>query len=126
MPWIARVLAIWRSILIPDSATRWTQPVRTSAANGLPGRSQNYRRTSILKHGEAALSGSITCNFFEARRALPPDEPEFETVADAREKGKWFRRHYNAVRPHSSLDYATPKEFSSACDKRGTGKRVSI
>ena len=46
---------------------------------------------------------------------------EFETVADAREKGKWFRRYYNAVRPHSSLDYATPKEFSSSCDKRRTG-----
>jgi putative transposase len=49
---------------------------------------------------------------------------EFETVSDAREKGKWFRRYYNAVRPHSSLDYATPKEFSSSCDKRRTGHRV--
>jgi putative transposase len=51
---------------------------------------------------------------------------EFETVSDAREKGKWFRRYYNAVRPHSSLDYATPKEFSSSCDKRKTGHRVTI
>jgi putative transposase len=51
---------------------------------------------------------------------------EFETVADAREKGKWFRRYYNAVRPHSSLNYATPKEFSSSCDKRRTRHRVSI
>ncbi len=41
---------------------------------------------------------------------------EFEDVSDAREKGAWFRREYNAVRPHSSLDYATPKEFSAACD----------
>ncbi len=49
---------------------------------------------------------------------------EFETVADAREKGKWFRREYNTVRPHSSLDYATPKEFSASCDKRRTGRRV--
>ena len=37
---------------------------------------------------------------------------EFETVADAREKGKWFRVYYNAVRPHSSLDYATPRGFA--------------
>ena len=51
---------------------------------------------------------------------------EFETVADAREKGKWFRRYYNAVRPHSSLGYATPKEFSSSCDERTTGHRVTI
>jgi transposase InsO family protein len=51
---------------------------------------------------------------------------EFETVADAREKGKWFRRYYNAVRPHSSLDYATPKEFSSSCDKRRSRIHVYI
>ena len=43
---------------------------------------------------------------------------EFESVADAREKGKWYRREYNTVRPHSSLDYATPKEFSASCDER--------
>jgi putative transposase len=41
---------------------------------------------------------------------------EFEDVADARAKASWYRREYNAVRPHSSLGYATPKEFSAACD----------
>jgi transposase InsO family protein len=44
-----------------------------------------------------------------------PEREEFESVADARAKGSWFRREYNAVRPHSSLGYATPKEFSAAC-----------
>ena len=48
---------------------------------------------------------------------------EFEDVQDAREKGGWFRREYNTVRPHSSLNYATPKEFSAACDKRMMGQR---
>ncbi len=43
---------------------------------------------------------------------------EFDTVADAKAKRSWFRREYNAVRPHSSLGYATPKEFSAACDER--------
>jgi putative transposase len=43
------------------------------------------------------------------------EREEFESVADARAKGAWFRREYNAVRPHSSLGYATPKEFSAAC-----------
>jgi putative transposase len=43
---------------------------------------------------------------------------EFESVADAREKGRWYRREYNTVRPHSSLGYATPKEFSEACDTK--------
>jgi putative transposase len=48
---------------------------------------------------------------------------EFETVADARAKGRWFRQEYNTVRPHSSLEYATPKEFSASCDKMRTGQR---
>jgi putative transposase len=39
----------------------------------------------------------------------------FEDVVDARAKALWYRREYNAVRPHSSLGYATPKEFSAAC-----------
>jgi putative transposase len=47
---------------------------------------------------------------------------EFEDVKDAQAKGTWFRREYNAVRPHSSLDYATPKEFSATCDQRRTGQ----
>ena len=45
---------------------------------------------------------------------------EFESVADARAKASWYRREYNAVQPHSSLGYATPKEFSAACDRRKT------
>ena len=40
-------------------------------------------------------------------------------MADARAKGAWFRRAYNAVRPHSSLGYATPKEFSATCIRQG-------
>ena len=51
---------------------------------------------------------------------------DFENVPDAREKGRWYRREYNTVRPHSSLGYATPKEFSASCDKRRTGKRTNI
>jgi hypothetical protein len=43
---------------------------------------------------------------------------EFASVPDAKEKGEWFRREYNTVRPHSSLDYKTPKEFSDECDQR--------
>ncbi len=40
----------------------------------------------------------------------------FEDDKDALEKGRWFRREYNTVRPHSSLDYKTPKQFSDECD----------
>jgi hypothetical protein len=42
----------------------------------------------------------------------------FEDVADVRAKAAWYRREYNAVRPHSSLGCATPKEFRVACDRR--------
>jgi putative transposase len=45
------------------------------------------------------------------------ERTEFESVADARAKGSWYRREFNAVRPHSSLGYKTPKEFSAACDR---------
>jgi transposase InsO family protein len=49
---------------------------------------------------------------------------EFESVADARVKASWYRREYNTVRPHSSLGYATPKEFSAACDGKRGGKQT--
>jgi putative transposase len=52
------------------------------------------------------------------------EREEFETVADARARGKWYRREYNTVRPHSSLGYATPKEFSAACDAKEKGKQT--
>ena len=48
---------------------------------------------------------------------------EFDNVADARAKASWFRREYNTVRPHSSLGYATPKEFSATCDAKEERKQ---
>lgn len=45
---------------------------------------------------------------------------EFETIADARAKGAMFRREYNRIRPHGSLDYKTPEEFSKLCDATKT------
>lgn len=53
------------------------------------------------------------------------ERTEFEDVADARAKGAWYRREYNNVRPHSSLGYETPKEFSAACDKKAGGQAKS-
>jgi putative transposase len=43
------------------------------------------------------------------------DRTEFESVPDARAKAAWHRREYNTIRPHSSLEYKTPKEFSTSC-----------
>ena len=42
---------------------------------------------------------------------------EFETVADAQAKGQSWRREYNTIRPHGSLSYKTPKQFSDECDR---------
>jgi putative transposase len=44
------------------------------------------------------------------------EREEFEDARDAKEKGRWFKREYNTVRPHSSLAYETPKQFSDECD----------
>jgi transposase InsO family protein len=52
------------------------------------------------------------------------EREEFETVMDARARAKWYRREYNTVRPHSSLGYSTPKEFSAACDAKEDRKRT--
>ena len=41
---------------------------------------------------------------------------EFDSVADAQAQANWWRREYNTVRPHSSLGYQTPQEFSARCD----------
>jgi putative transposase len=41
---------------------------------------------------------------------------EFESVSDAKSKGTWWRREYNRIRPHGSLSYKTPEEFSAECD----------
>jgi putative transposase len=52
------------------------------------------------------------------------EREEFESVADARAKGSWFRREYNTIRPHSSLAYATPKEFSATCASSKVGEQL--
>lgn len=43
------------------------------------------------------------------------DLTAFADVADAKAQAAWFRREYNTVRPHSGLDYRTPKAFAATC-----------
>lgn len=45
------------------------------------------------------------------------DREEFESVADARAKARWYRREFNTIRPHSALRYRTPAKFSEECDR---------
>jgi putative transposase len=43
----------------------------------------------------------------------------FVDVADAKAQAAWFVREYNTVRPHSGLDYQTPKAFAASCGEAG-------
>ena len=40
------------------------------------------------------------------------DREEFDSVLDARAQAAAWRHQYNTIRPHSALDYRTPREFS--------------
>ena len=43
-------------------------------------------------------------------------------IFDARSKITDWRKEYNEVRPHSSLDYRTPNEFAQVVKKASYGK----
>ena len=45
----------------------------------------------------------------------------FATLADARQKIEAWREDYNEQRPHSSLDYRTPREFAAIQQSREQG-----
>jgi transposase InsO family protein len=51
------------------------------------------------------------------------EREEFEDECDAREKGRWYQREYNTVRPHSALGYRTPRQFAAECDAGLHGQR---
>ena len=44
----------------------------------------------------------------------------FRDVCDAKEKIEHWRQDYNTIRPHSSLNYATPAAFAERCRSTGT------
>jgi putative transposase len=46
----------------------------------------------------------------------------FSNLFDARSKITDWRKEYNEIRPHSSLDYRTPNEFGQALKKASYGK----
>ena len=50
------------------------------------------------------------------------DRAEFASVADAQSQANAWRHEYNTVRPHSSLGYQTPAEFSAHCKEASEKK----
>ena len=45
------------------------------------------------------------------------DREEFESEPHARALGTLWKREYKTERPHSSLGYKTPAEFSATCER---------
>jgi putative transposase len=54
-------------------------------------------------------------SFHSRLRAEFLDGEEFEDVADARMKAREWRSEYNRERPHSSIDFKTPKVYAAEC-----------
>lgn len=87
--------------------------------NWLPGKGTEPIRVAPGSPWENGCSESFNSRF----RDEFLEREEFEDENDAREKGRWFKREYNTVRPHSSLDYKTPRQFSDECDAGLHGQR---
>jgi putative transposase len=51
---------------------------------------------------------------------------EFYSLAEARVITEMWRRQYNEERPHSSLDYMTPREFKDAWRRSEEKKKMSL
>ena len=54
------------------------------------------------------------------------DRELFLGLIEARVLVEEFRREYNEERPHSSLDYQTPKEFVEACKRKLTKSLITL
>ena len=70
----------------------------------------------LLKQMEAGWKvAELAREVGEARRLRDEclDANWFATLLDAREKIEAWREDYNEQRPHSSLNYQTPREFTS-------------
>jgi len=73
--------------------------------------SQNNINHYFIEPGEPTQNGYIE-SFNGKFRDECLKEETFTSLQDARRKIEAWRHHYNSERPHSSLDYLTPKEFA--------------
>jgi putative transposase len=146
LKWLTLVDEYTRECLVLHPADSLTGPdvrrivARVIGRRGAPTRIRSDNGSEFIC---AALTNWLTCvgakpipvaaaspwenGYVESFHSRLRDEflerTEFESVPDARAKAAWYRREYNKVRPHSSLGYATPREFSDACDKKGGNAR---
>ena len=103
-------------------AKRGGPPCRMRSDNG-PEFSAQVVRSWLEEAGSGTLyvaPGSPWQNgYAESFHSKVRDEflnrEEFESEVQARALGSLWREEYNTERPHSSLNYKTPAEFSATC-----------
>lgn len=95
--------------------------VGAALANWLPG--QGVELTPVA--AASPWQNAFVESFHSRLRDEFLNGASFENLADARARAAWFKREFNEVRPHSGLNYATPKAFAARCgEAAGRQKRV--
>ena len=113
-----------KGILAAAVAARGAAPRRIRSDNG-----PEFAAVAIRSWLEAAGSKALYVapgspwqnGFAESFHSRLRDEflgrEEFESEAQANALGALYRGEYNTERPHSSLGYLTPAEFSATCER---------
>lgn len=113
-----------RIILAEAAAGRGGPPCRVRSDNG-PEFAAQVIRSWLEDTGSGTLfvaPGSPWQNgyaesFHSKFRDEFLDREEFESEPQARALGTPWKEEYNTERPHSSLGYMTPAEFSATCSR---------
>lgn len=111
-----------RIILAEVAASRGGPPYRMRSDNG-----PEFAAEAVRSWLEEANSGALYVapaspwqnGYAESFHSKLRDEflnlEEFESELQARALGALWKEEYNTERPHSSLEYKTPAEFSATC-----------
>lgn len=111
-----------RAILAEIAAARGGPPHRVRSDNG-PEFAAEVVRSWLEGTGSGALyvapaspwQNGYAESFHSKLRDEFLDREEFENEPQARALGTLWKEEYNTERPHSSLGYQTPAEFSAQC-----------
>jgi transposase InsO family protein len=113
-----------RIILVGVAAERGGPPHRVRSDNG-PEFAAEVVRSWLEGAGSGALyvapaspwQNGYAESFHSKLRDEFLDREEFENEPQARALGALWKEEYNTERPHSSLGYKTPAEFSATCER---------
>jgi transposase InsO family protein len=113
-----------RVILVGVAAERGGPPHRVRSDNG-PEFAAEVVRFWLEGAGSGALyvapaspwQNGYAESFHSKLRDEFLDREEFENEPQARALGALWKEEYNTERPHSSLGYKTPAEFSATCER---------